>query len=66
MIEVPKFEDDPHLMSAKEALELGQTMLKAAFTPPYGNTPVGGYLLKEAFRLGKMSLELGSTDSTEI
>lgn len=60
IVEAPKLEIEYHYpLSAEEALGLGKAMLKAAFSQPYGNTPTGGYMLNEALRLEKKSIELG-------
>jgi hypothetical protein len=67
MSEAPGFEDYlSDSMNSEELLEIGQALLKAAFSPPYGNTPMGAYLLDEAFMLGKRSLEAGNLDIAEL
>jgi hypothetical protein len=48
-------------MSAEETLGVAQAMLRAAFSPPYGSTSVGGLMLDEALKLGRKSVELGGT-----
>jgi hypothetical protein len=62
MIEIPEFKNDyHHFMSAEETLGVAQAMLRAAFSPPYGSTSVGGLMLDEALKLGRKSVELGGT-----